>query len=518
MISSLCARFRVLAPAGLLWLACPVLLTSVAEAQYSTSAFAPLMVWGTASDDVQPKFAPAPNDGHYMSFLSGAGYDVMVVRLDKFGNPVWPAPVVVEDRALSSTTDYGMASDAAGNVYLAYDQTNGSTAAIRVKSIDASGAERWAQWVTTAAGVNVGRCTVASDGAVWVCHALNATPKIQRFNAATGAPTFASPITITESGATQLPADIQPSVDGAVIVSCVRYTTFTGAKVLRAHRINVDGTRPWSAIGTQVFTTNSLQFGNFPTFIPDGVGGAYFCWYGTGPLQSYAQRVDASGAVLWGTSGVAVTTTTTDNRVSPSMVLGADNRLYVFWSQQTPNTSIYGIFGQCISKGVRQWGNNGAAVEPMSSTFSRTSATAGRVGDAVVCFYADSPSAVLDNLRSKRMSSAGVVEWSADIATNSGVKYRLAPAPAAASGCVLAWQGGASVGSSDLFAARIGADGVLGPPPAGNPADLNGDGVVSAADLSILLSQWGGPGSADLNGDGTVGAQDLATLLGAWSA
>ena len=50
----------------------------------------------------------------------------------------------------------------------------------------------------------------------------------------------------------------------------------------------------------------------------------------------------------------------------------------------------------------------------------------------------------------------------------------------------------------------------------GRPADLNGDGRVDGADLGILLSQWGGPGSADLDGDGIVGGADLAILLGAW--
>ncbi|MBL9121373.1 MAG: hypothetical protein JNL80_15805 [Phycisphaerae bacterium] len=52
------------------------------------------------------------------------------------------------------------------------------------------------------------------------------------------------------------------------------------------------------------------------------------------------------------------------------------------------------------------------------------------------------------------------------------------------------------------------------------PGDLNGDGVVSAADLSILLGAWGscsGACEADLNGDGNVNAADLAALLGAWS-
>ena len=46
--------------------------------------------------------------------------------------------------------------------------------------------------------------------------------------------------------------------------------------------------------------------------------------------------------------------------------------------------------------------------------------------------------------------------------------------------------------------------------------DLNGDGTVGALDLTVMLAQWGGPGSADFNRDGAVDAIDLAVLLAAW--
>lgn len=50
------------------------------------------------------------------------------------------------------------------------------------------------------------------------------------------------------------------------------------------------------------------------------------------------------------------------------------------------------------------------------------------------------------------------------------------------------------------------------------PGDLDGNGVVNAADLAILLGAWGRRDSpADLNGNGTVGAEDLTILLGSWS-
>ncbi|MCE2881947.1 MAG: hypothetical protein LW636_06280 [Planctomycetaceae bacterium] len=485
-----------------------------AIADYSADPNAPLAIRATGSDDVQPKVAAAPGGGSYVSYFSGTGYDVMLTRLDPAGNAVWkPAGLLVEDRGNSSTTDYGLASDAAGNAYLAYEVGT----AIICSSIAPDGSIRWRKTVSFAAGGSVGRVTVASDGFIWVAFIEGSATRVQRLDA-DGNASFPTGVQLAESGASMFSADIQPSVDGAVIVSCVRYTTFTGAKILRAHRVNSDGSKPWAAVGTSVFTTGSLQFGNFPPFIPDGAGGAYFCWYTSSPLQCFAQRVNAAGAVQYGTSGVAVASTSTTERVSPTMTRGADGRLYVFWSQHTPNSSIYGTFAQCFDGGVRQWGDNGTAVAPLATTYSRTWATGTRLNGGIACFYDDSPSATQDNIRCGILSPKGTVTQTVDVAVNSSVKYRLVSADGVSNGALLFWQGGASAGASDVYGARLNADGTLGAPPSGNPADLNGDGVVNAADLSTLLGQWGSAGSADLNGDGIVGAPDLSILLGAWTS
>ena len=51
------------------------------------------------------------------------------------------------------------------------------------------------------------------------------------------------------------------------------------------------------------------------------------------------------------------------------------------------------------------------------------------------------------------------------------------------------------------------------------PGDLNNDGVVNGADLSILLSAWGTADPvADINGDGEVNGADLSILLSNWTA
>ena len=52
----------------------------------------------------------------------------------------------------------------------------------------------------------------------------------------------------------------------------------------------------------------------------------------------------------------------------------------------------------------------------------------------------------------------------------------------------------------------------------GTNSDLNGDGHVDGADLTILLSAWGSDDPiADIDGDGIVGGADLTILLSDWT-
>jgi len=49
-----------------------------------------------------------------------------------------------------------------------------------------------------------------------------------------------------------------------------------------------------------------------------------------------------------------------------------------------------------------------------------------------------------------------------------------------------------------------------------NPADVNGDGQVNGADLTMLLGNWGGSGVGDVDGSGTVNGADLSAVLSNW--
>lgn len=76
-------------------------------------------------------------------------------------------------------------------------------------------------------------------------------------------------------------------------------------------------------------------------------------------------------------------------------------------------------------------------------------------------------------------------------------------------GVILRWEGPGAVRQVVPPDALVHGGTVVNP-------DLNGDGIVGALDLTVVLAQWGGSGSADFNRDGVVDGFDLTVLLGAW--
>jgi hypothetical protein len=71
----------------------------------------------------------------------------------------------------------------------------------------------------------------------------------------------------------------------------------------------------------------------------------------------------------------------------------------------------------------------------------------------------------------------------------------------------------APTAGSPATSATLGA---LVPSAPAIPGDLDGNGTVNGADLTILLNAWG-TAAGDLNGDGTTNAADMSILLSSWN-
>lgn len=82
-----------------------------------------LVLANRSGEETQPKMLPRADGGFYVSWFDNTdgGYDVRLQRLAANGVEQWAHNgSVVADRSQSSTTDYRLAVDAAGNAVLSF--------------------------------------------------------------------------------------------------------------------------------------------------------------------------------------------------------------------------------------------------------------------------------------------------------------------------------------------------------------------------------------------------------------
>src|SRR5690625_2745230 len=96
----------------------------------------------------QSKIVRTPDGGFWISWFDGstAGYDVRIQRLDSSGNKMLgPQGELVAERYFSSTQDYGLSMDAAGDALLAFriSDPDGSNVRIEAQKVASDGTLVW---------------------------------------------------------------------------------------------------------------------------------------------------------------------------------------------------------------------------------------------------------------------------------------------------------------------------------------------------------------------------------------
>ncbi len=172
-----------------------------------------------------------------------------------------------------------------------------------------------------------------------------------------------APATLAPASGSFILADVQAAESGNAIVAIVRSAGGPGPRHLWAQKLaSADGASLWTATHVKVYdeASGSLQFGNFPSFLPDGSGGAVFGWYASSPtLQCRAQRILANGAEAFVHNGALVSTDATRLRVSPGFAWApATSQIFLFWTELNSLQSQFGLYGQnwtppAIANGAR---------------------------------------------------------------------------------------------------------------------------------------------------------------------
>lgn len=467
-------------------------LPSPGHAQWSSDPAVNLSVADGIGSEVQAKVAPTADGGGWISwFDGGGGYDVRVQKLDSTGNEVLAhGGMLVADRAFSSTQDYGLDTDASGNALLVFRDDRQSGVQITATLVTPAGGMPWGatgvQLTSTTAFVAAPKIAGTSDGGAVIAWTEDASARVQKLDAS-GAPQWGAGLTLTPAMGSYSPSDLHDAGSDAILAFVHQTGSFGSPRHLLAQKYDASGTALWGAGHVAVFDGGSLQFGNFPEFVPDGSGGAVFSWYDTAgaTLQCYAQRVNAAGTEVFAHNGVAVSTNVVRVRVSPWAALDpGTGDTYVFWKEQNSLQSQSGVYGQKLdSGGSRQWGSEGAVVVAVGAS-DRNNVRHLPGGGAFV-FWTTAPSFGQDVIRAAHVNAAGTTDIAVfDVASTASSKSRLDVERSTAGFALLAWSDDRS-GSDDILAQNVNVDGSLG--LSGLAAPLPSESALT------LASPWPNP-------------------------
>jgi len=466
-------------------------------AQWPGDPAANLAIADLSGEQVQAKIRVTPDGGAYVSWFdnSTGGYDVTLQRLDADGNELWAHNgVLIADRGFSSTQDYDLDLDTAGNALLTFRDDRSGGTQITATKVSPAGVQLWGptgvQLTTGGDFVAAPKIAGTTDGEAVVAWTNNNDVRLQKLDA-DGIAQWGAGVTIPAIGGDSTSAsDLDASDAGGAILSMVR--GFLGPKHLHAQKFDAAGNALWGAVPLAVFDGGPLQTANFPQFVPDGNGGAAFAWYSVSPvLQCHAQWIQADATEAFGHNGVIVSTALR-NRTAPVVSFNPSaSETFVFWREED-SPPMYGVYGQKLGPtGVRLWGDSGVEVEPLSST-ELVQVTQVATGDGAEVLWVETLMFQQQLVHASRLAGNGTFQWVPQTTLVSSVisgKSRLTAAATSDDAVVAVWSDSRD-DANDVYGQRIAPDGTLG----------GGTGLGIVSDLLLdrssvtpgdLLISWG---------------------------
>ncbi len=153
-----------------------------------------------------------------------------------------------------------------------------------------------------------------------------------------------------------------PDGSGGIIVVWAVSDENLGTDVIKAKRVSASGVTIWGGTnGIQI--TNSTRNQAFPHLVTDGNGGAIITWLNfdvdaeltATEADVYAQRINASGTLLWGNGGLIINATP-GNQVFSSIVSDDASGAIIVWSDEAQEA----IYAQRVNaNGQIIWAANG---------------------------------------------------------------------------------------------------------------------------------------------------------------
>ncbi len=358
---------------------------------------------------------------------------------------------------------YGASDGAGGALLLWYDQRPGGEG-YYVQRLDLAGKPLWAidgVQVSGYAWTPADRTPIVSDGAggaivCWHEVATDNDVKAQRVGADGSLLWGPGGLGVCTAVTDQTwPSLVTDGAGGAIVVwEDVRDSATTG-KDLYAQRLNAAGVAQWTAQGVPFST--SAGYEAEPRLAPDGASGVVATWRedrnaGATQLDVFAQRLDASGARLWGVAGSPVSATV-DQQNFPALSADGLGGWIVAWLDSRGGGTVYAQ--RLNAAGAVQWAVDGLPVGPDAGPGIDLVGVGS--GGAIVLWPRQVPNE--QTILAQRLDALGALQWAA-----AGVEVTAGPMSSGpqvqADGAGGVWVGWTDGDVNDLRLQRLDATGV----------------------------------------------------------
>ncbi len=384
-----------------------------------------------------------------------------------------------------------------------------------IQRFDATGAPLWSpaysttgtEWLGAGARMENGDTLILAQSG-WDLYLERLTPEGDRV--------WSHPTLIpSDAGSNFRMLDIAPQPGGGAVIVWDSHLTYT--KLIRAMRINADGSAAWASPVrmTDVNPNTTSSRHTRPSVIPDGTGGALVFFAkgfetGTTPAPLLMQRIDADGTLGFSLDATRVSLGT-DRQFDPIAFLDElTGDAIVVWRDGLLNGQL--IRAQRIGiDGLRRWGDEGIVVGPIENA----------TGSFDAVFHDGLLRVVVgghDGIEVSRFDRDGIA-YGSPIRVADEMPSSFAKITHSGSGSVVAWQIDVpELLEDELVAMRINSMGILGPEPCSS-ADLRPDASLDFFDVSAFLSRFASQEpAADQNQDGQFDFFDVSAFLNAFNA
>lgn len=262
--------------------------------------------------------------------------------------------------------------------------------------------------------------------------------------------------------------NVQLVADGTGGAIAVWEDTRNASTDIYAQRISATGTLLWAVDGVPLCTAAFNQVK--PKIVTDGTGGAVIAWTddrnggGAGNYDIYAQRINSSGVVQWGTDGVAVCTAT---GIQNNLQMLADNSgAMIVWSDGRGGSANADIYAQRLNQvGTSLWTIDGMSVCNASSLQNMPQIISdGGAGSAIVT-WEDWRNFSQSDIYAQHISN-GFTDWTFNgvvICSESNLQHQYNTKMVAdgSGGAIICWEDKRNAGSNtDLYAQRVNTSGL----------------------------------------------------------